>query len=268
MLESIFETGNLLEAAKDELRETVGYGEWRKMVRNELPFTKRTADRLIVIATNDNLRDETHGSHLPAHWRTLDELTKLTDEQFAKGIQSGAINPNMQRKAVARQMVDSGMSRREAAKALGVHHSTVQADLGEKSAKNGGKSATPPEEMPTEEEAEESSQNDVFEHACLSASRTWRAVWICFGSRPRSSALARVSFLKTLPRQTSPRRCHHMPREPKATTEIIAEMTNEIITLCGRLPDRHLAEIAQQMFREAAAQATRAAESKPHQRAG
>jgi hypothetical protein len=33
----------------------------------------------------------------------------------------------------------------EAAKALGVHHSTVQADLGGKSAKNGGKSATPAE---------------------------------------------------------------------------------------------------------------------------
>jgi hypothetical protein len=100
MLESIFETGTLLETAKEELRATHGYGEWAKMVQNDLPFTKRMADMLIVIATNDNLRDGNHGSHLPGHWRTLYELTKLTDEQFKKGIQSGAINPNMQRKDV------------------------------------------------------------------------------------------------------------------------------------------------------------------------
>jgi hypothetical protein len=59
-----------------------------------------------------------------------------------------------------------------------------------------------------------------------------------------------------------------MPRGPKTTAEIIAEMTNEIITLCKRLPDQRVAEIAEQMFREAAAQATRAAESRPQQRAG
>jgi hypothetical protein len=53
-----------------------------------------------------------------------------------------------------------------------------------------------------------------------------------------------------------------MPREPKATAEIIAEMTDEIITLCKRLPDQRLAEIAEQMFREAAAQTARAAESR------
>jgi len=34
------------------------------------------------------------------------------------------------------------LSQRQAAKALGVHHSTAQADLGGKSAKSGGKSAT------------------------------------------------------------------------------------------------------------------------------
>jgi hypothetical protein len=100
MLESIFETGNLLEAAKEDLRANHGYGEWAKMVRAELPFTRETAFKLLAIAEDGKLRDVSHVRHLPAHWGTLYELTKLTDEQFENGIQSGAINPNMQRKDV------------------------------------------------------------------------------------------------------------------------------------------------------------------------
>ena len=49
--------------------------------------------------------------------------------------------PGCSRRFVARRS-DAHMSQREAAKALGVHHSTVQADLGGKSAKSGGKPAT------------------------------------------------------------------------------------------------------------------------------
>jgi hypothetical protein len=63
-------------------------------------------------------------------------------------------------------MVDAGMSQRQAAKALGVDKRTIGRDLGHSAPKNGAKCPTPPEDMPTEEEAEESSQNDVFEQAC------------------------------------------------------------------------------------------------------
>jgi hypothetical protein len=57
---------------------------------------------------------------------------------------------------VAKQLVNGGMSRRGAAKALGVSHQTINDDLGgKKVAKNGKKVATPPEEMPTAEEADE-----------------------------------------------------------------------------------------------------------------
>jgi hypothetical protein len=37
---------------------------------------------------------------LPAAWRTLYELTKLTDEQVADGIKTKLINPKMERKAI------------------------------------------------------------------------------------------------------------------------------------------------------------------------
>jgi hypothetical protein len=82
--------------------------------------------------------------------------------------------------------------------------------------------------------------------------------WLC------ADADGGVSVDRSGPR----RRCPRMPRGPKTTAEIIAEMTNEIIALCERLPDRHLAQMAQQMFREAAMQATKAGEHNTHQRAG
>ncbi len=44
----------------------------------EMPFNKKTADRLILIATNDNIRDGSRATRLPVHWAILYELTKLT----------------------------------------------------------------------------------------------------------------------------------------------------------------------------------------------
>jgi hypothetical protein len=44
------------------------------------------ADKIIAISLNDNVRNDAHVRHLPMHWGTLYELTKLTDEQFDKGI--------------------------------------------------------------------------------------------------------------------------------------------------------------------------------------
>jgi transposase len=63
------------------------------------------------------------------------------------GVEKGLTTPQelrltvMARQEEAKKLVASGVSQRQAAKRLGVHHSTVQADLGGKSAKSGGKSA-------------------------------------------------------------------------------------------------------------------------------
>jgi transposase len=46
------------------------------------------------------------------------------------------------RRETSAKLIESGMSQREASKVLGVLHSTVQADLGRKSAKSGGETAT------------------------------------------------------------------------------------------------------------------------------
>jgi hypothetical protein len=96
LLPCFIATGSHLEAAKEELRR----GEWMAMVKNDLPFSQSTANKLMKIAKCDHLRNSDHGPSLPACWRTLYELTTLTAEQFERGIKTGVINPKMQRKSV------------------------------------------------------------------------------------------------------------------------------------------------------------------------
>jgi hypothetical protein len=39
---------------------------------------------------------------LPPHWGTLYELTKLSDDEFEEKLADGTINPEMERKDIAR----------------------------------------------------------------------------------------------------------------------------------------------------------------------
>jgi hypothetical protein len=93
-VESIFEVGNYLESAKLE----IPHGEYIAMIKNDLPFGRYTAAILKKIALDDKLRNVDYNQHLPASWQTLYELTKLSSEQFAAGIETGAINPAMKQK--------------------------------------------------------------------------------------------------------------------------------------------------------------------------
>jgi hypothetical protein len=97
---SIISVGVLLDSAKAELR----HGDFSKMVKADLPFSQSTANKLMKIATCDHLRNSDHGPKLlqllPVHWRTLYELATLTPEQFQHAINTGTINPKMQRKDI------------------------------------------------------------------------------------------------------------------------------------------------------------------------
>jgi hypothetical protein len=96
--ESIIETGKLLIEAKREL----DHGEFTKMVEDHLPFTPRTAERLMKIAEHPVISNPTHGSHLPPSWRTLSELALLPAKIVLARIADGTINPKMERKDVAK----------------------------------------------------------------------------------------------------------------------------------------------------------------------
>jgi hypothetical protein len=90
---SIFEVAALLESAQAELRKR----DWTAMVRNDLPFSRSTATKLVKIAKCDHLRNSDHGPNLPACWRTLYEMTLLTPQQFEHGIKIGIIGPKTKR---------------------------------------------------------------------------------------------------------------------------------------------------------------------------
>jgi hypothetical protein len=92
-VQGIFKTGDLLLAAKKH----IAHGHWRTFIKVELAFDYSTAVRLMDIAGDARLRNVAHAPLLPPCWTVLYRLTNLTTEQFHMGIDSGIINPGMER---------------------------------------------------------------------------------------------------------------------------------------------------------------------------
>lgn len=92
-VQGIIRIGEMLNQAKEQL----AHGEWFKLLDGELPFTRRTAARLMRIANDERISNRTHVSYLPPHWGTLYELTRLNDKQFDRLLRKGTIRPDMER---------------------------------------------------------------------------------------------------------------------------------------------------------------------------
>jgi hypothetical protein len=104
-VKGIFDVGRLLlraEAAlgRNDFSELIG----RPGEPGKLPFAYETARRLMTIAEDTRLaRILAHGSKgrppamLPPHWRTLYELTQLSNEQLMRACEDGRITAEMQR---------------------------------------------------------------------------------------------------------------------------------------------------------------------------
>ena len=93
-LEGILEAGRLLNDA----HETLEPKAWLDMVNNDLPFERRTAEKLLKISSDKRLTKRTHLKYLPPRWTTLHELTYLSDSQFKNAIEARKIHPDMERK--------------------------------------------------------------------------------------------------------------------------------------------------------------------------
>lgn len=91
--EGFINTGRALVAAKKAL----GHGDFGAMCESQLPFTPRTAQRLMAIAEDPRLADPQNAPRLPPSWDTLYTLTRLKDDDFAARISDGRINPDMRR---------------------------------------------------------------------------------------------------------------------------------------------------------------------------
>ena len=96
-IQSIVECGRLLIAAKDELK----HGEFLKMIENELPFKRSSAQALMKIAADGRITKYQHAGCLPAHWSTLVKLTQLPDAAFEARIADGTIHPGLERRPAA-----------------------------------------------------------------------------------------------------------------------------------------------------------------------
>ncbi len=102
---SIVECGRLLITAKDELK----HGEFLKMIKNNLPFKRSTAQALMKIAADGRITKYQRAGCLPAHWSTLAKLTQLPDAAFEARIADGRIHSSLER-GRAIEMVESYFS--------------------------------------------------------------------------------------------------------------------------------------------------------------
>jgi hypothetical protein len=93
-VENVVATSRLLIEAKGALP----HGSFMAMIGTELPFSSRTAQRLMQIAEHPVLSDATHVSHLPASWGTLYELAQLPPQLLEQHIDDGVVHLKMERK--------------------------------------------------------------------------------------------------------------------------------------------------------------------------
>src|SRR5437868_257594 len=81
-----------------EAKEQLPYGEFGRMVSAMLPFSWRTANRLMAIAHHQILSNSTHASNLPPSWATLYDLTRIPLPILEAALADGRIHPGMERK--------------------------------------------------------------------------------------------------------------------------------------------------------------------------
>jgi hypothetical protein len=91
-------TGHLLIRSHDDLISV--HGAWLSMVRNDLPFNYATAKKLIAIAHNPVLSDDSNRNHLPAAWTTLYQLSLIDPPTLKQLIARGEVNAGTEREDV------------------------------------------------------------------------------------------------------------------------------------------------------------------------
>jgi len=92
-VESIIDTGKRLIEAKDIVDE----GKWVEIFKDNKPFSRQTAFRLIAIAQHSILANVAHAQHLPRSWYTLYELSKIPEHILLELIQNGKVHCELRR---------------------------------------------------------------------------------------------------------------------------------------------------------------------------
>jgi hypothetical protein len=93
--ESIIQTGRDLTAAKAEL----AHGEFMKMIENDLPFHRNTAEGLMRASQNEGLINCINSGNLAPKLSVIIQLSALNDEEAADAEEKGLITPDLKVKA-------------------------------------------------------------------------------------------------------------------------------------------------------------------------
>lgn len=107
--EAFIEAGRWLIRAKNELE----HGQFGKMIEDNLPFKASTAQRLMIVAADQWIANPAHVQHLPPHWGTLYEITKLDEPRRDELLAAGTICPDMERSAISGVVKQSARQTRE-----------------------------------------------------------------------------------------------------------------------------------------------------------
>jgi hypothetical protein len=100
-VETALQIGRTLQEARDAL----DHGEWGMLFsRREIPFSQRTANCFISIAQCDRISNSHLGANLPNTWRTLYELSRLTEAQWDYLIERDALRADMGRGDIQRAL--------------------------------------------------------------------------------------------------------------------------------------------------------------------
>ena len=94
LVDGILKTGRSLIAAKKALDHN---GEWLPLIERDLPFSESMAQQYMALARDPRIANAQRVRLLPATIGTLFDLSRLSDTDFKRGLESGAINPAMKR---------------------------------------------------------------------------------------------------------------------------------------------------------------------------
>jgi hypothetical protein len=100
-VEGFIGLGKTLIKAKADL----DHGEWLPFLRDDLKINARVAQDLMRLARNPRFAKTSNSSYLPRSFSALIALGSLSDDDFATGIKSGAINPGTTAKQATRRFV-------------------------------------------------------------------------------------------------------------------------------------------------------------------
>jgi len=99
--DAIIKVGQILMEAKDKQHKgELNEKSWLKLVQSELPFTPRTADRLVSISKCEWITSGKYNDSLPVSWGTLYAISRLSKEQFESGVKDNKITADSTRSEI------------------------------------------------------------------------------------------------------------------------------------------------------------------------